>query len=315
MSDVLDPEELEALMAGEEDNGPGKGKYNLARQDYAVQRLIPALSLIQSQFANATKDRMQEFVAAVSSVQTDKITVMKFDEMVNTLSAPCSLSVVQGLPMSASLFLAFESELVFQLVDRYFGGSGASQQGDRETLSVSEFSFMEMLNTALLPDIASAWKSVIKTDPTIAAQYNDPRMLDTISEADSLVATRFTINIGDFVGGLWSIVPWSAIDAVRDSLSDPAQSKRKPSSDDWRDRLLEGLASAPIELVAVLAQTKLSLKKVAGLKVGDIIDLPSPDELILEVDGKPFMRGRFGSHQGNLAVKLEGPVPKKRPQR
>ncbi|WP_373088957.1 flagellar motor switch protein FliM, partial [Zhongshania sp.] len=167
----------------------------------------------------------------------------------------------------------------------------------------------------LLPDIASAWKSVIKTDPTIAAQYNDPRMLDTISEADSLVATRFTINIGDFVGGLWSIVPWSAIDAVRDSLSDPAQSKRKPSSDDWRDRLLEGLASAPIELVAVLAQTKLSLKKVAGLKVGDIIDLPSPDELILEVDGKPFMRGRFGSHQGNLAVKLEGPVPKKRPQR
>ena len=315
MSDLLDPEELEALMAGEDDNAPGKGKYNLARQDYAVQRLIPALSLIQSQFANSTRDRMQEFVSAVSSVQTDKISVMKFDEMVNTLSAPCSLSVVEGLPMGTSLFLAFESELVFQLVDRYFGGSGASQQGDRESLSVSEFSFMEMLNTALLPDIASAWKSVIKTEPKIVAQYNDPRMLDTISEADSLIATRFTVNIGEFRGGLWSIVPWSAIDAVRDSLSDPAKANSKASSDDWRDVLVEGLESAPIELVAVLAQTKLSLKKVAKLKVGDIIDIPSPDELILEVDGKPFLRGIFGSHQGNLAVKLAGPVPKKRPQR
>jgi flagellar motor switch protein FliM len=140
-------------------------------------------------------------------------------------------------------------------------------------------------------------------------------MLDSISEADSLVATRFTVTIGEFTGGLWSIVPWSAIDAVRDSLGDPAKIKGKPSSDDWRDKLLEGLESAPIELVAVLAHTKLSLKKVAGLKVGDIIDLASPDELILEVDGKPFMRGHFGSHQGNLAVKLVGPVPKKRTPR
>ncbi|MFT5888951.1 MAG: flagellar motor switch protein FliM [Zhongshania sp.] len=315
MSGVLDPEELDALMAGEDDNAPGKAKYNLARQDYAVQRLIPALTLIQSQFAGATRDRMQEFVATVESVHTDKITVMKFDELVNTLPAPCSISVIKGLPAGANMFLAFESDLVFQLVDRYFGGSGGVHQGDRETLSVSEFSFMEMLNTALMADIGAAWKAVIKIPPTIEEQYNDPRMLDSISDADSLVATRFTVTIGEFSGGLWSIVPWSAIDAVRDSLGSSAKTPHKASSADWRDSLLEGLESAPIELVAVLTQTRLSLKKVSQLKVGDIIDIPSPEELILEIDGTPFMRGRFGSHQGNLAVRLEGPVPKRRAPR
>tara|TARA_R110001592_G_scaffold97408_6_gene279082 strand:+ start:28489 stop:29436 length:948 start_codon:yes stop_codon:yes gene_type:complete len=306
MSDILDPEELEALMEGEDQNDPGREKYNLARQDYAIQRLIPALSLIQSQFATATRDRMREFVSTVDAVRVDKITVMKFDEMLNTLPAPCSISVVKGLPMNANILLAFESDLVFQMVDRYFGGSGSIQKGQRELLSVSEFSFMEMLSSALLTDVASAWKSVIKTEPSIATQVSDSRMLDSIGEADSLVATRFIVNVGEFAGGLWSIVPWSAIDAVRDSLSDPAKPTSKASSADWRDRLLEGLETAPIELVAILAQTRMSLKRVSLLKVGDVIDIPSAEDVILMIDDTPFMHGRFGSNEDKLAVRLTG---------
>jgi flagellar motor switch protein FliM len=306
MSDILDPEELEALMEGEDQNDPSREKYNLARQDYAAQRLIPALSLIQTQFATATRDRMREFVATVDAVRVDKITVMKFDEMLNTLPAPCSISVVKGLPMNANILLAFESDLVFQMVDRYFGGSGSIQKDKRELLSVSESSFMEMLSSALLPDVSSAWKSVIKTEPTIAAQVSDSRMLESIGEADSLVATRFIVNVGEFTGGLWSIVPWSAIDAVRDSLSGPAKPIGKALNADWRERLLDGLEAAPIELVAILAQTRMSLKRVSLLEVGDVIDIPSAEDVILMIDDKPFMYGSFGSNEDKLAVRLTG---------
>ena len=165
---------------------------------------------------------------------------------------------------------------------------------------------MEMLNAALLSDIGTAWKSVIKTEPSIAAQVSDPRMLDSIGEADSLVATRFIVNVGEFSGGLWSIVPWSAIDAVRDSLSDPAKPATKASSADWRERLREGLEMAPIELVAILAQTRMSLKRVSLLKVGDVIDIPSAEDVVLMIDDTPFMYGRFGSNEEKLAVRLTG---------
>lgn len=306
MSDILDPEELEALMEGENQDDPSRAKYNLARQDYAIQRLIPALSIIQTQFATATRDRMREFVSTVDAVHVDKISVMKFDEMLNTLPAPCSISVIKGLPMNANILLAFESDLVFQMVDRYFGGSGSLQKGERERLSVSEFSFMEMLSSALLGDVTSAWKSVIKDEPSISAQVSDPRMLDSIGEADSLVATRFIVSVGEFTGGLWSIVPWSAIDAVRDSLSDPTKSTSKASSADWREQLLEGLETAPIELVAILAQTRMSLKRVSLLKVGDVIDIPSAEDVVLMIDNTPFMHGRFGSNEDKLAVCLTG---------
>lgn len=310
MSGVLDPEELEALMAEDEGSkDPSSGKYNLARQDYAVQRLIPTLSMIQSQFANFARDRMREFVGAVESVSTDRITVMKFDELLGTLPAPCSISVVSGMPLNSNLLIAFESELVFTFVDRYFGGYGSAADAAREQFSTSEFSFMELLNSALLPDIANAWKSVMKTPPAISSQSSDPRLLEGFNQADSLVATRFEVTVGDFKGGLWSVVPWSAIDAVRESLAVPAkQTGNKPASADWRARLSAAVEEAPLELIAEIAHTRLSLNRVAELKKGDVIPIASPEEVVVKVGGKPMLRGVFGSNNGQYAVRLGGPA-------
>jgi flagellar motor switch protein FliM len=93
---------------------------------------------------------------------------------------------------------------------------------------------------------------------------------------------------------------------VRDSLSDPAKPATKASSADWRERLREGLEMAPIELVAILAQTRMSLKRVSLLKVGDVIDIPSAEDVVLMIDDTPFMYGRFGSNDEKLAVRLTG---------
>ncbi len=313
MSGVLDPEELDALMAQESD-AAGAGKYNLARQDYAVQRLIPTLSLIQSQFAKDAGDRVREFVPGVESIETDRITVMNFDELQGALPAPCSISMISGMPLGNRLMIAFESELVFNLVDRYFGGYGsAAADAAREQFSASEASFMDILVSALLPDIAEAWRLVMAAAPAIDSQCSDPRLLEGFSEADSLVATRFAVSLGDFTGGLWSVVPWSAIDAVRDSLAESAGGRKKPASEEWRSRLSTRLDEASLELVARLPSSRISLQRVASLKVGDVIELPSAEELILAVGEQPLLRATLGSHQGQLAAKVLTAAGRKTP--
>lgn len=315
MRSVLEPEELDALMDEEPREGD-RDKYNLARQDYAVQRLIPTLSSIQAQFGSAALARLREFVSSAESIRTDRITVMKVDELQSTLPAPCSLSQISGMPLNSELLIAFESELVFNLVDRYFGGSGGTADAAREDFSSSEISFMDILVSALLPDIAQAWKSVIQTPPALASQCTDPRLLVGMNEADSLVATRFEVCVGGFSGGLWSVVPWSAIDAVRDSLADAGASGAKPAaSEEWRSRLAERIEMAPLELVARLPKTQLSLQGVATLKCGDVIPLTSARDVLLYVDQQPLLSGQFGSHQGQLAVQISGAAePKKTAQ-
>lgn len=307
MSGVLEPEEIEALMTGGAEEGEqpsqGSGKFNFAQHDYAVQRLIPALSMIQSQFASSLRDQLRELVPVVDAVRTDRISVMKFDELLGALEAPCSISVVRAMPLSSGLIIAFESELVFQLVDRYFGGCGSSQLENREQLSTSEHDVMEMLHMQLLPDIATAWKAVMSDTPELALLCSDPRLLEGFNEADSLVATRFEVSIGEFSAGCWSIVPWSAIDAVRDSL-DASKQKTGVDNAEWQRCMDAALEIAPIEVTAVLARMKINLKKVAGWKVGDFIPLPNGAEACLEIDGQPYYLGHIGSYEDKFAVQI-----------
>jgi flagellar motor switch protein FliM len=310
VSGVLDPEEIEALMAGQQDDaGDGKsGKFDFAQHDYAVQRLIPTLSMIQSQFASSVRDQLRELVPTVDAVRTDRISVVKFDELLGTLEAPCSISVVRGMPLNTGLIVAFESDLVFQLVDMYFGGSGSSTQEGREQLSSAESNVMEALHLSLLPDIATAWKDVMKEKPELALLCSDPRLLDGFNEADSFVATRFVVSIGELNGGLWSIVPWSAIDAVRDSLDSTGQLRGAGQNEDWQAMMQLGLEEAPVDLVAALAEIKLPLKDVAKWKQGDIIPIPVADEVFMQIDGKKYYHAHIGTIDGNLAVRIDAAI-------
>ncbi|MBD2858439.1 FliM/FliN family flagellar motor switch protein [Spongiibacter sp. KMU-158] len=308
MSGVLEPEEIEALMSGNAEEGESaqsaSGKFDFAHHDYAVQRLIPALSLIQSQFASAVRDQLRGLVPVVDAVRTDRITVMKFEELMGVLEAPCSISVVRGMPLNSGLIIAFESDLVFQLVDLYFGGTGSSQVESREQLSTAESDLMEMLHLQLLPDISESWKGVMSDKPELALLCSDPRLLDGFNEADSLVATRFEISIGEFSGGFWSIVPWSAIDAVRDSLGENKQNRGVDNAQ-WQQDMVNGLEQAPVDVVAVLAELRLNLKQVANWKAGDFIPLASVGEANLKIGDTPFFSAHLGSRDGNLALQID----------
>ena len=306
MAGVLDPEEIEALMAGNESGDQSDGKYNLARQDYAVQRLIPTLSMIQSQFASAARDRLREFIPGIDSVRTDRITVMKFDELQGSLATPCSISLISGVSLSAGLLIAFESELVFQLVDQYFGGNGSNVANDRDQLSVSEASLMELLHRALLADVADAWKTVIRAETQIEDLQDDPRLLEGFHDSDSMVATRFAISFGEVSGGMWSVVPWSAIEAVRDSLGETGKPNTSISNEHWLGAIEEGLDVTRLDLAAVLVDTRMPLRRVSHWQVGDVLPLKSPDDVQLRIDGRTYLLGRFGVQDGQNAVSVVG---------
>jgi len=62
----------------------------------------------------------------------------------------------------------------------------------------------------------------------------------------------------------------------------------------------------PVELVAVLAETDISVAQLAALSLGQVIPLSMENESVrILVDGGVVMTGRSGSRNGNYAVKIE----------
>ncbi len=315
MSGVLEQEEIDALMgglqSGEVEAGtdqPGAtafARYDFAKQDYAIRRLIPAIAVVQTQFADAIKSRVGALVPGLSEVAIDKLAVMKWDELLRTLEPPCGIAVVQAPPLAAPMFLAFESALVFDLVDRYFGGrQRLLKTRTAERFSGTELRFLETLGEALLPDLAGAWQSVLNIQPTLSTWHGSARHVEELAEGDTLIASRLAVSLGELGGGLWVMVPWSALEAVRDRLGGPARSARRERDGRWRDKLRGGVEDSALEVIALLSEQSISLKQASQLKVGDILSIDSPESVELHIDDIPVMRGSFGTHEGQMAVKV-----------
>jgi len=323
MSDILEPEEIDALMdglgksrgslSGAESGGggshglSGEGRFDFATQDYAVTRLIPALSMIQSQFAEAFRLRVRALVPTIEGVRSERVAVMKHDEMVRSQGGVCDITVIQAPPLGAPVFLVFEPELVFTLVDHFFGGRGRPLKSPAgNDFSPTELRFMERLTRELLPDVASSWSSSVEVSPHILERQTDFRFIDVVPDNETLLSTRFTVTLDGIEGTFWCMVPWSAIDPIRDTLGgDHRQASRQEQDAEWQERLQAGVEATPLDVVAVLMETKLSLKKVSGLQVGEILPIDSPGQVTLHIGGMPLLMGSFGAHDGQMAVRVE----------
>ncbi len=66
----------------------------------------------------------------------------------------------------------------------------------------------------------------------------------------------------------------------------------------------EPFASVPLPLVAVLAEVRLPVRRIAALKAGDIIALPMPRDVPLKLGTKEIARGQAGSADGQLALRI-----------
>lgn len=313
MNGLLEPAELDALM-GEmkqaDEGGAGQGsdgtrdRYDFATQDYAVQRLIPSLSLVQTQFAEALKLRLRQLIPDLDGVRAERIAVMKFGELQRMLLPPCDISVIQAAPLAAPIYLVFEPELVFALVDHFFGGRGGAGKRLQADFSPSEGRFMQQLARALMPDLAQSWHSVVEIAPQLSERHGDLRFVDDLQQGDTLLATRFAINLPGLESGVWLLVPWAAIDPVRDQLGGHSRASRQDHDDQWRQRLLQGVEAASLEVVARLSETSMPLSRISRLRVGDVLPIESPQGVTVLIEELELLSGTFGSHQGQLAVKV-----------
>jgi flagellar motor switch protein FliM len=318
MGDILEQEELDALI-GEGSDGPlidasdtlhgGGEKYDFASQEYSVSRLIPALSQVQSNLAEGIKQRIRQWVPSVDSIRTERIAVMKFAEVMRSMAAPAYIVSVRAEPLGAPIYLAFQAELVFLLVDHFYGGRGRSQHVRVADFSPSEARFMERLTTSLLPDLTAAWRTAVDITPRIEAHHHDFRFVDELQQSDTLMVTRFTVQVGTQEAELWSVVPWAAIDPIRDSLGGVVRTTRQEHDAQWRARLMAGLEDSVLTLVAKLSDKKVSLKSVCKLQVGDILPIDNPANVFLQLEGHPLMAATFGTHHGQLSAKVRHIYP------
>ena len=309
MNDILDPAEFDALMSKPADAGQSAGdRYDFAGQDYAVQRLIPALSLVHAQFAEAIKLRLRQLIPELQAVRAERVAVMKFGELQRMLPTPSDISVISAPPLAGPMFLVFEADLVFGLVNHFFGGQGGGARRRSSEFSPSESRFMQQLGKALLPDLAQGWHSVVELSPQLLERHSDLRFVDSLDQRETLLAARFSVQLPGAESAIWLLTPWSAIEPVRERLGGQGRAGGARHEHDgiWRERLRLGVEASTLEVVASLGRVSMPLSRVSRLKVGDVIPIDSLQSVAVLIEDLELLHGTFGAREGQLAVRIGG---------
>ncbi len=314
-ADILSQDEIDALLNGVDSEDidtnagaePGEGvySYDLASQERIVRGRMPTLEMINERFARQLRISLFNMLRFTPEVGARNIKVQKFSEYIRSLFVPTSLNLVRIKPLRGTALFVFDPQLVFILVDNFFGGGGRFQAKiEGRDFTPTEMRVISLLLDKVFLDLQQAWAPVMDLNFEFVNSEVNPQFANIVGPTEVVVVSSFQVELEGGGGGLHITLPYSMIEPIRDILDAGIQSDRSEVDERWLKSLRVEISEANIELVGTLAETELMLRDVMHLKAGDIIPFEMPDTILLRAEELPVLRGRFGVHNGQNAMQV-----------
>ncbi len=315
-NDILSQDEIDALLHGvdegavetsaEEMQEPsGARSYDLTSQDRIVRGRMPTLEMINERFARHLRISLFNMLRFTAEIIAQSPKVQKFSDYVRGLYVPTSLNLVKVRPLRGTALFVIDPQLVFILVDNFFGGGGRFRAKiEGRDFTPTEMRVVMKLLEYCFADMKKAWAPVMEIDFEYQNSEVNPQFANIVSPTEVVVVTVFRIELEGGGGDLHVTLPYSMIEPIREMLDAGIQSDMTEVDERWIRSLRKEILDAPVEVRGVLAETELSLGEVLKLKPGDIIPFDMPESMLVYSEDMPVLRGRFGVHRGQNAVQV-----------
>lgn len=332
--DTISPLELAALAESmqdthasrlrgpAEDGGPVVLRYDLIGAAASPRHSLPGLDLIHERYARALGKELERETRSASRVVAERPLVLKFAEVYSALKAPSCLVVVEIAGIGTTGLLVIDPKLFFFVHEVLLGGDGEPGEHLAESVELldqrgftppEERTLRELVET-----IGNAqrfgWRDVL---PTVRLKYVraqvDPRHAAILNPADMVLESPLSVELGGVEGKIRLLVPLTALRPLEKQLTKTVVDTGAEPEDGWHDRIGELLHHAPVEVVAELGRTTMTLRQLLELGVGDLVRLGNDpgSPIVLTVEGVSKYEGLPSVHQGNYAVRLTGTAVRK----
>lgn len=316
-TDILSQDEIDALLHGvdggdidtEGDPFPADGEaraFNFATQERIVRGRMPTLEMINERFARYLRVHLFNLLRRAAEISVVGTRMSKFADYVHSLFVPTSLNLVRVSPLHGTALFVFDPKLVFVLVDNFFGGDGRfyTRIEGRDFTPMELRVIQNLLNTAFA-DMEKAWEPVMQLKFEFINSEVNPQFANIVSPTEIVVINDFHVDLDGGGGNLHVTLPYSMIEPIREHLDTGLQSDRSGVDQRWLNALQEEVQVAEVEISSVLTEATLSVEELLRVRAGDIIPVDLPEQVVLNVEDVPLFRGKYGTMNGQNAIKIE----------
>jgi flagellar motor switch protein FliM len=313
---VLSQDEVDALLQGitGESQKPdeeavavgGTRDYNLASQERIVRGRMPTMEIINERFARNIRIGLFNLVRKNPEISINGVKVQKYSDFLRDIVVPTNFNIMSVRPLRGSGLIVCEPTLVFAVIDSLFGGNGKYHTRiEGRDFSPTEQRVIQRLVEVISTEYKKAWHGVYPLE----LEYQRSEMLaqfaNIASPSEIVVATSFTLEIGDNTGTIHFCIPYATLEPIRDILYSTAQGDSNEPDRRWVNLLKEQIQPAEVELVATLASANVTVAQLLSLEPGDFFELDLKPIIQAKVCGVPLFEGHYGLSNGRYAMKVE----------
>ncbi len=299
-TDVLAPEAVEGITA-----------YDFTSQDKVVRARMPTFDVINERLSREVRATLSTLLQANVDVSANPFDTLKFSEFVRSLPVPTSLHVFRMEPLRGHGLIVFESQLVYNLIDTFFGGEalGKARVEGREFTRIEEVMIKKAV-VAVLKNIEASWAPIEPVKASLIRSEMNPQFTAIVLPTDLVIVTRFEIELEQSAGNLVVCYPYSMIEPMRRKLSSGVQTEAEEVDTNWRRMIREVILESQVDVKIQLGKTEITGERLIYMQPGDVIQLDKDagEPLTCYVDGLEKLTGYVGVQRGFQAFKVKDKI-------
>jgi flagellar motor switch protein FliM len=314
---VLNQAEIDSLFGIA---GDGSGD----EQGSAIERVItrglvsyerlPMLEIVFDRLVRILSTSLRNFTSDNVEVSIESITSLRFGDYLNSIPLPAMLAVFKAEQWNNYGLVVVDSSLIYAVVDVLLGGrrGTSAMRIEGRPYTTIERTLVERLTDVVLSDLSDAFAPLSPVEFRFERLEVNPRFAVISRNANAAVLARLRIDMENRGGEVQLLLPYATLEPVRELLLQQFMGEKFGRDSIWEMHLAEELRQTDVALDVVLDEQTMSLSDVVRLHVGDCIPLSvGPGAAVtLRCGETQLFKGHMGRRNGNLAVRIDQPVPR-----
>ncbi|MDH3747781.1 MAG: FliM/FliN family flagellar motor switch protein [Gammaproteobacteria bacterium] len=311
---VLTDDEKDALIDGVE-NGEvevqtGNGLQYASVRDFDV---TPRNRIVTDSFPklqNLNRKLAGSISQSTSVLLNEKVEVESGPLASSTWAEFCELSTdvalifeFKAMPLDGSAAIYVQSGVIRHLVEAFYGGSKENPPRHAiDGFTPGEMNVISLFCMDILKGIVATWQSLILLEPEKVGVHQSTDVVEVIESSAIVIHSEFTLHAGDERHDFHIVWPTSMLASLLPVLEGAKRERDAQEDARWEQVIRARVPEALVDVSSRVGNARMSLREVAALQAGDVIDIENPRIGTVFAKHVPVLEGRFGVHDGCYAI-------------
>ncbi|WP_434624450.1 flagellar motor switch protein FliM [Azospirillum sp. B2RO_4] len=308
---TLSQEEIDRLLnfGAPEGGGPEMSAIQRLVSSTTVNKdRLPMLDVVFDRMVRMLNTSLRQFASTNVEASLSKIEWLRYTDFQDAIELPALIGVARAEPWDNQMLVTIDSALIYCMMDVLLGGR-RSRPGriDGRAYTSIERKMTERMMKVVLQDLGQSFDPLAQVDFVFDRLEVNPQFATITRATNAIIRVRIAVEVERRTGHIDIVIPYATLEPIRGKLVQMFMGEKFGHDTVWESHLKNELMRSKLELVAVLAETKVPLGEILAWQKGQSLKLRiNPDSTVLVFSKTiPLFAGHMGQRNDNIAVKID----------